>query len=257
MDLKNNWQYKSGLEYEYSTDSGEQDEDGFFRNSQILDFQITKAEPVLLSEDLIDDYWTKQKRKLAGAKAKSTKKAKTGTTCPPPKASDFLPDAMQRYGLDRIINSLGITPDVFTAIITDGYYGQELSGIEMDRQLFKKLTSRISEYMGEDNLSERVLKLVRWEYKELYIFPGIEEKAFSIQTKNLREIKVFSDYPYPGKVELYANRLQKSSPAFLDLPLGVLCEMPAEEGFYIVDGKARYNAALTIGLTEAPFLVGL
>jgi len=131
------------------------------------------------------------------------------------------------YCIDRILRNMGINSDSFEADIGQGYYGEEIQGINLDYNIENDLRKHVMALLNMD-ITECVKYILKLEYG--YLLPRIENSTFKLETISRKEI-IVPNRDYYFKIDKSMQSVYKN----WNLPVCVL-----DENYGIIDGYHRY-----------------
>jgi len=151
------------------------------------------------------------------------------------------------FWVDRIMTALEVwQPDVWNVHIGHGYYGQEVQGITMDRELACRCDSQIAKVAALKTLTAKVRLILKLEYG--YLLPVIAKESWIRKSVPFKSLVFGQDEHYrrlsPRIREMYQNYPAKWPVAF--------CVTSPDGKFRIIDGYHR--SSVCEGRTAIPII---
>ena len=142
------------------------------------------------------------------------------------------------YCIDRIIRKFGVYKfDVWDIEVINGYYGDEVNSIKLNKELARKLDRHMSRLMNFDTLKEKLEYCLMVEYGK--VLDILCDKDY-----DLIRIK-FNEIEFSSSNELHINMVSHEdishySPLRYGLPRGIVKKIGLK--YYILDGFHRILA---------------
>lgn len=204
-----NSRYWSGVNYDYDKDCSGCTDDTYHRHCIIINFHITNVNVPVASKEV----WEQAD-----------------------------PDPILRYCIDRIITKSELwDSEKWTTSVSQGYYGQELDGVE-----FTGTTevNREIDRIWDLNSTQKIQAVLEKEYG--YLIDRVKN-ATCAQIRNVKSsVLNFPNQEYSKKLEIeivesYANSMKKGQ---YGLPIGIFYEVGNK--YNVIDGYHRLMAATLV-----------